>query len=217
MYYYLYKVTNLDSNKIYIGVHKTKNLNDGYMGSGSELLNDIKTFGVDRFSKEILEFFQNSRQMFLREEEMVNFEFLKRPDVYNKRVGGRGGFDFINSKEDQSWRSEAAKKTTKIFNSRFKSDPNYRKEYSEKRASIAKQIIENPNNLFGKYPGFTGKKHTPESLEKMRTVKKGTQQGKENSQYGTIWITNGTVNKKILREELIEWKSKGWSPGRVLK
>ena len=35
---------------------------------------------------------------------------------------------------------------------------------------------------------------------------------KKNSQYGTMWINNGTTNKKIKKEETIP---KGWYKGRV--
>jgi len=38
--------------------------------------------------------------------------------------------------------------------------------------------------------------------------------GKGNSQYGTCWITNGFMNKKILKTENIP---SGWNPGRFIK
>lgn len=91
-YYYLYKITNLLTNKIYIGVHTTTNLNDSYFGSSRQLKADIKKFGKNNFKKEILEFFNSSSEAFAREAEIVNEPFVARPDTYNLSVGGEGGY-----------------------------------------------------------------------------------------------------------------------------
>jgi hypothetical protein len=96
MWIYLYQITNLINKKIYIGVHQTKNLEDGYMGSGKNIRRAIDKYGIENFQKEILEFFNNYEDALKREKEFVNEEFLLREDVYNLRQGGNGGFDYIN-------------------------------------------------------------------------------------------------------------------------
>jgi hypothetical protein len=46
MKHYIYKITNLINNKIYIGKHSSKNMNkDNYIGSGYLLLKAIKKYG----------------------------------------------------------------------------------------------------------------------------------------------------------------------------
>ena len=85
------------NGKIYVGVHVTCNLQDGYMGSGKVIKNAIAKHGIDNFKKDILEFFDNEEDMYAREKEVVTEEFLSRKDVYNLRRGGNGGFDFINN------------------------------------------------------------------------------------------------------------------------
>ena len=97
MFYYLYEIKNLINGKIYVGVHKTKNLDDGYMGSGKVICAAIAKYGIDNFTKTILEQFDNSTAMFAREKEVVTEEFLLREDVYNLRRGGTGGFDYIHA------------------------------------------------------------------------------------------------------------------------
>ena len=53
MYHYLYKITNKINNKIYIGIHSTDNLEDGYMGSGKAILRAINKYGKDKFTKDL--------------------------------------------------------------------------------------------------------------------------------------------------------------------
>jgi hypothetical protein len=92
IFYYLYKITNLLNHKIYIGCHQTTNLDDGYMGSGKALLLSQRKYGIDNFSKEILEFFDDTESMLLAEKRIVTKEFIQEDDNYNLAEGGKGGY-----------------------------------------------------------------------------------------------------------------------------
>ena len=50
----VYKVTNSVNGKFYIGVHKTRNPYDSYMGSGEGIKLAIKKYGKDKFVKQVL-------------------------------------------------------------------------------------------------------------------------------------------------------------------
>jgi hypothetical protein len=91
MNYILYKITNLINNKIYIGMHRTYDINDGYMGSGKILKRAIKKNGIENFKKEILFIFDNEKEMSDKEAEIVNEDFCKKDDNYNIATGGSGG------------------------------------------------------------------------------------------------------------------------------
>lgn len=99
MFYYLYEVKNNLNQMIYIGVHKTQNINDDYMGSGKRLKNAIIKHGIKKFSKTILEFFNTPEEMFAKEKEIVTDSFLLRKDTYNIRRGGTGGFGVYHSQK----------------------------------------------------------------------------------------------------------------------
>lgn len=94
MFYTIYKTTNLLTGKFYIGKHQTKNLEDGYMGSGRDLRKDIALLGEENFSKEIIAIYDTEEKMNLAEEILVVID----PEVsYNKCPGGKGGFGYINN------------------------------------------------------------------------------------------------------------------------
>lgn len=86
--YTVYKTTNLINEHIYIGVHKTDNPNDDYLGSGIILKNAIIKYGAENFKKEILFIFDNIADAYAKEKELVNKEFTLREDTYNLTTGG---------------------------------------------------------------------------------------------------------------------------------
>ena len=51
MFYYTYKTTNSVNGHYYIGVHKTEDFNDGYIGSGTVLKKAIKKHGKENSLK----------------------------------------------------------------------------------------------------------------------------------------------------------------------
>ncbi len=143
MFYYLYQITNKVNGNIYVGVHKTKNLDDGYMGSGKVIKHAIEKYGVDNFEKVILDTFDDSESMYAREREMVTDEFLARDDVYNIRRGGHGGFDYLNKMMPGPFKGHKHSKETKEKLSAISS------LYRHSDETIEKMKV---NNFSVKYP-----------------------------------------------------------------
>jgi hypothetical protein len=69
-YHYVYKITNTINQKIYIGKHTTKNLNDKYMGSGKIIRNAINKYGIDNFIKEYISFHRSSKEAYITEKKL---------------------------------------------------------------------------------------------------------------------------------------------------
>ena len=67
-----------------------------------------------------------------------------------------------------------------------------------------------------KYPkgGFYGKYHSDDHKKYMSELMKEKTKGSMNSQYGTMWISNGIDNKKIQKDSIIP---EGWHKGRKIK
>ena len=93
-FFCVYKITNLINNKIYVGIHVTSNLEDGYMGSGSLIKRAIKKYGIANFKRENLVIFDNKEDMLKMETEIVNSSFIQSDNTYNMCEGGSGGSSF---------------------------------------------------------------------------------------------------------------------------
>jgi len=90
-YYYVYKITNLLNDKIYIGKRGCVCLPENdtkYMGSGILIIRAIKKYGIENFKKEIIKVFDLDEDAYLYEKELVNEEFINREDTYNIIEGG---------------------------------------------------------------------------------------------------------------------------------
>jgi hypothetical protein len=109
-YNYLYCITNTINGMVYIGVHRTDNLDDGYMGSGTVLKRAQKKYGIENFKKEILEFFDEYLSALAKERELVTLEFIESNGNYNIREGGHGNC---------RWSSKMIKQLSKQMKKRF--------------------------------------------------------------------------------------------------
>lgn len=90
-YHIVYKTTNIVNNKIYVGIHSTNRLEDGYIGSGWVLKDAIKKYGKDKFFREVLYLFHTREAALAMEAEIVDQEFIDRTDTYNLVLGGLAG------------------------------------------------------------------------------------------------------------------------------
>lgn len=99
MNYTIYQITCKTTGKIYIGKHQTKDLNDGYMGSGKLLKRAQRKYGLENFSKEILYVFETEEEMNNKEAELVSEEFCLKEDTYNICPGGKGGWGYVNQND----------------------------------------------------------------------------------------------------------------------
>ena len=191
-HYLVYKTTCLINGKIYIGQHQTTNLDDGYLGSGRDLLLAIEEFGNENFKREILFDFDNFEDMNRKEKELVTEEFVSREDTYNVRLGGQNDdwFNFMNEKglADNSRAVHLGGVATAKL---MKEDMCFRQKMIEKISeSCKKHWREHPENLIHSTPWFLGK----------------------------LWVYNEKLrqNKFVSKEESKKLLDKGRKKGRKM-
>lgn len=87
----VYKVIMKDDPRYYIGVRKTDSIEfDGYLGSGIIIGRLVKKYGIDKFERITLFEYNNSKDAYLKERELL-LEALNDPNCVNIAVGGQGG------------------------------------------------------------------------------------------------------------------------------
>lgn len=208
-YHFIYKTTNTLTGRYYLGMHSTNDLNDGYLGSGTLLRRSINKHGKENHLIEILEFVSSREELAAREKEIVSLQEVAKKGCMNLKVGGQGGFTLEQTRN--GGKLSGAKHAEKM-----KNDPEFKKRITEGLSECSKKRLSENKESYPlvKYRyNWKGKKHSQETIEKMRQSLKGRGKGTNNSQYGTCWITNEAESKKISRSDQIP---AGWRLGRKI-
>lgn len=227
VFYTVYRITNLVNGRLYVGCHQTDDLDDGYLGSGKIIRRAVKKYGIDKFSKEVLHIFSNREDMLSKEREIVTQEFCARRDTYNVMPGGHGGFAHMNDGgADHVLRTRRAGLLRKAA---IGSDGFVRLQKLANAASKAKGLgIHRPGFHLTNKTNFRNAPNlqkmaiavanSPEAKAKKKEsfARIAHSQGANNSQYGSMWITDGTVSRKIRSDSLSSWIVQGYRPGRTI-
>lgn len=194
IYYTVYETTNLLNGNKYRGVHKTKDMLDRYLGSGTILITAIKKYGRDSFVKDVLFCAFTEGDAYIIEAILVDKEWCDRTDTYNICVGGSGAVGSLNKGKKLS--PEHIAKMVKWRTGR-------------KHSQLTKDRIRD---------GHLGKPQTPEHTENHAAALRGRKHTVEHKEkisaanIGLFWFTNGTANLRFKEDDEIP---EGWYRGQA--
>lgn len=174
--YYIYRITNKVNGKTYIGQHKYKDLNDGYMGSGVLLARAKKKYGIENFIKEIL---YSNIQYKETADDVEVFAIAKERALgkaeYNIADGG-GGVDGYKHSEESKQRISESNKGKKLSKEHIRkmSERMKGKKLSEETKNKMSERMK--GNIYRK-----GIPHSEETKNKISESLKGKNIGKKLS------------------------------------
>lgn len=241
-YGYIYLTTNLINGMKYIGQHSSKTFDKYYYGSGKLIKQALKEFGADNFKCEVIEWCDSYEK--LNEREIYWISFYKadsRDDFYNLAYGGSNSKYALRGKNhpffNKNHSLESIEKMSKA--KQGCKNPMYGRPQSEEtKRKIGQAQIGEKNHMFGKHQEaywfnknrteetkrkisetriknkvalgqnnpFFGKTHSEENKQKIREAQKGR-----------TYINNGTITKRVKKQELEQYLSEGWKQGRILQ
>lgn len=195
-YIYVYQTICEVNGKSYVGVHKTKNINDGYIGCGvynsnpyrknSPFQKAVIKYGYTSFTKYILSFYDDYNEALEEERFIVNNDWVKKSDNYNCAIGGRGSVvdgmsaeSILKMKERMSasrlgrrCSQETKDKISKKHKGK-KLSLEHRQKLSDNHArpSLGKKLSEEAKNKLSIL--HKGKKLSEEHKKKLSDIKKG--------------------------------------------
>lgn len=232
MYGYIYITENLVNHKKYIGQKKSeKFLHNKYLGSGSILRKAIEKYGTENFEVTMICECYSKEELDEKEQYYISFyNAVKDDNFYNLTKGGESGLGGPKFKGHKH--TEATKKliseTSKGENNGF-----YGKQHTEEckkimseKAKNRKPVSQETRNKLSKI--HKGVKFTEEHKRKISEAQKGekgnnygkklskeTKDKISNTVHNQVWINNGTCCKRVPKEMVDEYLSKGYVLGRL--
>lgn len=147
----IYKITNLITNKVYIGqtTQKFKNRINKHKermknGKNTPLYNSLRKYGIENFKFEIIEEVSSKEELNQREIYYIEKFNSFYPNGYNLTKGGAGTFNYHHTKSDK-----------------------------EKMSKLKKGLFDGEKNP------FYGKHHSQEQIEKWKEQRKGRKLSEE--------------------------------------
>ena len=195
-YGYIYKTTNKENQKIYIGMHKSETFDENYFGSGVLIKRALQKYGKDAFIVELIEWAKTRNELCNREKYWIKHFDSYNPDVgYNLAYGGDGGDIFHTKSADEQ--EEIKKKISRCHKGRKQTKEwiEKRKLYGEKNPMYGKHLTQetkekisnslsgDKNPMYGVESPNKGKSHSEETKDKIRKSKLG----ENNPNYGKIY------------------------------
>lgn len=183
---FVYKVTNKLNQNYYIGQHRTNNINDGYLGSGSIIIKAIKKYGKENFERQILCFCDSQQELNLREKEFVNKDVINDEKSYNIRLGGnQPPYQFVSGEKN----------------------PMYGKHHTKETIEYLRQHCSN----YGEKNGFYGKHHSEQTKKFLKEMhikypEELLLKIKECKQNGMSWKQACNVNGLYFKDKESYWK-----------
>jgi len=193
---YIYKITNLINNKIYIGYHtyKSKVSWNNYYGSGKIIKNIIKKYGKENFKKEILFIVYNKHNACLLEKFYIRKnKSNKNKYGYNLTKGGNGRGEYIMPEETRKKMSIYGKTLVGDKNPMFGKHFKHSEETKRKMSEKAKLRIGDKAPMFGKY-------HSNKTREYFSLIRNG----KRHPMYGRHHSEETKLKQSIARNKYLK-------------
>lgn len=171
---YIYRITNLTNKKQYVGKKESSVVVEDYFGSGIQITAAIKKYGVENFSREILQWCESLEELNEAEKFWIRESDSKVPKGYNLSDGGDGATlcGELNGMYGKQHTEEAINKISESLKQQYKDG------------------IREPNHLFGEANDMYGRHHTEESKKKMSEAQKGKRLGVKLSEETKTKMSN---------------------------